>query len=245
MVDAKPIWDPSAVPYPILKALTEEETVSLASLDLDGFEEINVEAGGGLVTKLPIAPAGRDAAGAGRQPGAGNGGPHKLRRVTPSIPPGHGLEKAFLQMETLRAQSSPPSAAQAYPELNPSIGIGAGQLPPGCEGSGRSHATGGPGPKLGEGGRAEQQCRAAAGEEMVLRSCYYTTSQGARLKKLAEQSEEEGVGLVLGGPGRPPAQVRRPGSRAGTTRKKRRQGWSVSCARRRSRTQPARSGNCR
>ena len=187
MVDAlsgiltrQPFWEA------IRKALTEEETVSLASLDLDGFEEINAQAGretGGKLIALLGGMLRERADSLGWTVGRIGGDEFAI------LMPGTGLEKAFLQMETLRADFAA-SAAQAYPELNPTISIGVANFPRDAKDlGGLTQQAGQALYQAKEAGR--NSVALPSREEMVLRSCYYTTSQVARLKKLAEQLKKK------------------------------------------------------
>ena len=172
----QPFWDA------LRTALAEEETVSLASLDLDGFREINARAGRATGDRL-IALLGEmlreRAEDLGWTVGRVGGDEFAV------LMPGASLEKAFLQMEALRADFAA-KAAREWPEMNPTISIGVANVPRDAKDlDGLTQQAGQALYQAKEAGR--NSVALPSREEMVLCSCYYTTSKVARLKKLAEQ----------------------------------------------------------
>lgn len=182
MIDHLPgVMDRGDFKDAVRKALTAEETLTLAVVDVDQFLEINEEAGeevGDQVLVL-IAETLREGAEAQGWVVARIGGDEFAVYM-----PGTGLEKGFLQMEQLRNHLVSRLEAH-FPQFKPTCSIGVANYPRDAKdvtGLMRQadHALF----QVKESGR--NGVGLPSREEMVLRSCYYTTAQLARLKKLAE-----------------------------------------------------------
>ncbi|MBP2019412.1 diguanylate cyclase (GGDEF)-like protein [Symbiobacterium terraclitae] len=182
MIDSYPdILDRRPFREALNRALEAEATVSLASLDLDGFGEVNARLGresGDRLIELLCRTLAENAKAHGWTVGRIGGDEFAV------VMPDTGLERAFLLMEALRGEFAA-RAAEQFPELCPTISIGVANAP--RDARDLNGLTQQADQALYQ---AKENGRNAVGlpsrEEMVLRSCYYTTSQLARLKKLAE-----------------------------------------------------------
>lgn len=175
------MMDRSAFKEAMRKALSAEETLTLAVLDVDQFMEINEQAGESVGDRLLtlVAEILQESAADKGWVMARIGGDEFALYM-----PGVSLEKGFLYMEQLRNSLVPRLQANLAPFL-PTCSIGVANYPRDAK-----DVTG----LLRQADHALFQIKEAgrngvglpAREEMVLRSCYYTTAQLARLKKLAE-----------------------------------------------------------
>jgi len=168
------------------RALEDEATVSLASLDLDAFGEFNNRLGrdaGDRLIDLLCRTLMEHAGAHGWAVGRIGGDEFAV------CMPGVVLERAFLLMEALRGEFAT-RAAEEYPELCPTISIGVANAPRDARDLyGLTQQADQALHQAKENGR--NTVGLPSREEMVLRSCYYTTSQVARLKKLAEQLKKK------------------------------------------------------
>jgi len=168
------------------KAIATEETLSLALMDADSFMELNElqgeEAGDRLLLLLG-AVLSANAQAYGWQVGRIGGDEFAL------FLPGVTLERAFLAMEALRAELVQKMNGPFDP-IKPTFSIGVVNCPRDAKDvSGLFRQAENALFQAKEAGR--NQVALPAKEEMVLRSCYYTTTQLARLKKLAEQAKKK------------------------------------------------------
>jgi diguanylate cyclase len=159
-------------------------TATVGVLDADNFKELNDEHGyaAGDVLLTVVGTRLRELAeGAGGV--AGRLGGDEFAVVLPGLP----LEAGFLQLERFRAElAAQEGLVPGAPGYRPSISIGVANYPRDVRAAGELLA------------RADQALWAAkeagrnqvalpAVEEMVLKTCYYTTAQIGRLKRLAEK----------------------------------------------------------
>lgn len=163
------------------KAMQAEDTVSLCLLDVDQFLEVNEEHGDEVGDQLLIllAEALRESAESNGWTVGRIGGDEFAVYM-----PGASLEKAFLQAEGLRVELVR-RAESAFPAFKPTFSAGVANYPRDAKETAglmrqAEHAL----YQAKEAGR--NTVGLPAREEMVMRSCYYNTTQLSRLKKLAE-----------------------------------------------------------
>lgn len=185
------ILDRGAFTDRLKQILKAEETVTVAVLDGDQFAELNEQGGREAGDRLLLLVA---------EVLVQEGTTHNwvVSRLGGDefaiAMPGTSLERGFLQMEGLRA-SLASLAAEALPEFKPTFSIGVANYPRDAK------------DQSGLMRQADQALYAAkesernsvglpSREEMVLRSCYYTTAQLGRLKKLAEQLNKKEAVLL-------------------------------------------------
>lgn len=166
--------------------INREETITLAHLDIDGFAEVNDQRGHDTGDQLLVAIS--DAlrtASSGRNWVLGRIGGDEFVVAMPGLP----IEKGFLAMEEVR-RSVPSATVQVAGDLAVTVSIGVANFPRDARDVAglmrkADHAL----YQAKEAGR--NQVSLAWSEEMVLKSCYYATSQLARLKKLAEKLDRK------------------------------------------------------
>lgn len=176
------------------RAATGEETVTLGLLDLDHFKELNDEHGPAAGDELLASLGQRIQALAERAGGFGGRlGGDEFAIVLPGV----SLEAGFLQFERFRAQLEAEADAltPSVPSYRASLSIGVANYPRDVK-------------EISElVNRADQALWAAkeagrnqvalpSSEEMILKTCYYTTAQVGRLKKLAEARKAKEATLL-------------------------------------------------
>lgn len=164
------------------KALETDETVTLVLLDIDGFARYNDKAGheGGdrLLAKVAGVLDGERPR-MGFIPGRVGGDEFAL------LMPGVTLERGFLVAEELRRMLNEAIAREFAGESGLGFSLGVANFPRDAkEFDSLMHKADHALYQAKENGR--NQVALPASDEMVLRSCYYSTSQLGRLKKLAE-----------------------------------------------------------
>ncbi len=187
MIDGIPgVLDRGEFKDSLKKALAAEETVSMALMDGDAFLDLNEtlgeEAGDRLLLLLgEVLTAG--AAANGWQVGRIGGDEFAL------FLPGVSLERAFLAMDALRTELVKKMDGPFDP-IKPTFSIGVVNYPRDAKDVNdlfrqAENALF----QAKEAGR--NQVALPSKEEMVLRSCYYNTTQLARLRKLGEQVKKK------------------------------------------------------
>lgn len=169
------------------KALGSEETVTLALMDVDGFFQVNEKYGHESGDKL-LAAIGQVLSAAaerlGFQPGRIGGDEFGL------IMPGTSLERGFLIAEELRKELNQKVGPLYTTDFGTGFSFGVASCPRDAKGAQSllhkaDHAL----YSAKEGGR--NQVSLPATEEMVMKSCYYSTAQLFKLKRLAEQTKKK------------------------------------------------------
>lgn len=163
------------------KAIDQEESVSLAVLDVDSFHDVNVEFGqeAGDHVLRSIAALMQEVV------------PTGVYRLSGDefavLLPGVSLEQAFLRMEALRGKVYAASAGFGLPDQRTvAVTIGVAQYPRDAkEASGVLKAAEAGLYSAKESGR--NQVGLAPTEEMVMKSCYYPSLMLRKLKGLAER----------------------------------------------------------
>lgn len=163
------------------KALEQEESVSLAVLDVDHFHGINVEFGheAGDTVLRSLAVLMREVAPAGVYRLSGD----EFAVLLPAV----SLEQAFLRMEGLRLKVEAASSGFGLPDQRTvTVTVGVAQFPRDAkDAAGLMKAADAGLYSAKEGGR--NQVGLAPNEEMVMKSSYYPSTMLRKLKALAER----------------------------------------------------------
>ncbi len=167
--------------------LSADETACLALLDLDGFHQLNQRLGHeeGDRVLLAVSEVLKEA---GKEHGwvLGRLGGDEFAVCMP----GTSLEKGFLMMEEFRRSAVNKLQSLNHKVMDITLSIGVANFPRDAKD---------PEALLQKADQALYQAKEAGRnqvslpwtEEMVMRSCYYSTSQIGRLKRLAEQTKKK------------------------------------------------------
>ncbi|HEU5319112.1 MAG TPA: diguanylate cyclase [Chloroflexota bacterium] len=177
------LLSPTAFRERLDRAIVDEETVSLALIDLDRFKELNDshghKAGDELLRSVGerLSRLAQDTSGA-----AGRLGGDEFAVLLPDV----SLESAFLRLERFRSDvAAEAGLIPTVPDYRLSLSVGLATFPRDAQSA----------PDLLS--RADQALWSAkqagrnavalpTSEEMVLKTCHYTKAQLGRLKNLAE-----------------------------------------------------------
>ncbi|MDB5085307.1 MAG: hypothetical protein JWN30_2193 [Bacilli bacterium] len=180
--------DRKALEINLTKYMHEEENVAVAFLDVDHFKEINDDLGSAEGDKVLQALASI----------LSNHFPEQAYRVSGDefaiLLPDYSLEQAFLKMETIRAKVADNQNFHGLPKNRQiTLTVGVAQHPRDAKDfESLTRAAESALMTAKEIGR--NQVALPPNEEMVLKSCYYSSTSLRRLKALAEiQSKKESI----------------------------------------------------
>lgn len=182
-----PFLDAGALGAVMAKAFEKEPAGALLLIDLDNFHQVNVQAGrevGDKVIRAAMAVVKKWAEGDGWRIGRTGGDEFAL------FGPGVALESAFLRADKLRVElnAAMAKAAPKGPKVTASIGVAA--APRDAKTSSELHKKA----DLALYAAKDQGADTVAlapGDEMVLKSSYYTAAQLGRLRSLAERMKKK------------------------------------------------------
>ena len=182
-----PFLDAGALGAVMAKAFEKDAAGALLLIDLDDFHQVNVQAGretGDKVIRAAMAVVKKWADTEGWKPGRIGGDEFAL------FSPGTALENAFLRAERLRTDLDAAMAKELPKQLKVTASIGVAAAPRDAKTSSElmKKADLALYAAKDQGG---DTVALAPGDEMVLKSSYYTAAQLGRLKGLAERQKKK------------------------------------------------------
>jgi diguanylate cyclase (GGDEF)-like protein len=182
-----PFMDAGALGAVMAKAFDKDPTGALMLIDLDNFHQVNVQAGreaGDKVIRSAMAVVKKWAETDGWRPGRIGGDEFAL------FVPGMALETAFLKAEKLRQDLNAAMAKETPKGLKVTASIGVAAAP-------RDAKTSSDLMKKADlalyaaKDQGSDTVALAPGDEMILKSSYYTAAQLGRLRSLAERQKKK------------------------------------------------------
>jgi len=179
--------DAGALGAVMAKAFEKEPEGALLLVDLDNLHQVNVQAGRGAgdsVIRAAVAVVARWAETAGWRAGRVGGDEFAL------FAPGMALEAAFLRAEKLRQELNAAMAKEAPKGLKVTASIGVAAAPRDAKTSSELMKKADLALYAAK-DQGSDTVALAPGDEMVLKSSYYTAAQLGRLKSLAERQKKK------------------------------------------------------